>query len=77
MLEERQFRAYCMHELRMPSDKEIQIQTLGLMCREMTVWKDMGGGGHLQSLLHTYFYFYMDKIYLRLLESSSSTSTEG
>ena len=36
-----------------------------------------GGGGHLQSLLHTYFYFYMDKIYLRLLESSSSTSTEG
>lgn len=44
MLEERQFRAYCMHELRMPSDKEIQIQTLGLMCREMTVWKDMGGG---------------------------------
>lgn len=36
-----------------------------------------GGEGHLQSLLHTYFYFYMDKIYLRLLESSSSTSTEG
>lgn len=36
-----------------------------------------GGRGHLQSLLHTYFYFYMDKIYLRLLESSSSTSTEG
>lgn len=57
LLEERQFRAYCTHELRMPSDKEIQIQTLGLMCREMRVWKDMWGarGGHLQSLLLTSF----------------------
>lgn len=36
-----------------------------------------GCGGHFQSLLHTYFYFYMDKIHLRLLESSPSTSTEG
>ena len=34
-----------MHELRMPSDKEIQIQTLGLMCREMRVWKAMEGWG--------------------------------
>lgn len=37
----------------------------------------VGWGGHLRSLLHTYFYFYMDKIHLRLLESSPSTSTEG
>lgn len=47
-------------ELRMPSDKEIQIQTLGLMCREMRVWKDMWRGGtSTESPAHLFF---MDKI---------------
>ena len=32
-----------MHEPRTPSDKEIQMQALRLMCREMPAWKDMGG----------------------------------
>lgn len=53
-----------MHELRMPSDKEIQIQTLGLMCREMTVWKDMGGGGRTstESAAHLFLFLHGQNI---------------